>query len=337
MNNLSKKKTDHMSYHTSIRNIVTSIGLLFVLLLNSCVSGNPNSKESNSEKDAFLNPPEDILNKYRTQTSFSDPGDLAYLLVELPTSEEEICTLIKKQLIHPMEAADMPEIFPKDKRPEDGLYPTVSDMLQELIKRNRKGLTMDRLPQNRLLVACYHHGLLLASILRHQGKSVRLRAGFARYYEEQLKIRFSHVVCEVWNVEKKRWDILDPDRNIHNVSREKFEFPSEVWSNYIEGNLPKTNYIGSIGQGENVYVHSLLLDMAFVICNERSYWHTPNFIFKKDFDINDLDEEKILVLNRIAELMDDPENNFILLEKLYNENSFIQSHERAIDEYYERN
>lgn len=60
-------------------------------------------------------------------------------------------------------------------------------------------MTIDRLPEDRLFVAWCHHGLLLASILRHQGKSVRLRAGFARYYEEHVAVRFSHVVCEVWN------------------------------------------------------------------------------------------------------------------------------------------
>jgi len=35
--------------------------------------------------------------------------------------------------------------------------------------------------------------------------------------------------------------------------------------------------------------------------------------------------------------MNDPANNFKQLEKLYNENPFIQTHERTIDNYYERN
>ncbi len=116
-----------------------------------------------------------------------------------------------------------------------------------------------------------------------------------------------------------------------------FEFPSEVWKNYINDNLPKTNYIGSVGQNENIYIHSLLLDMAFVQCDERSYWHTPEFIFIKDFDITNLSREQINVLNQISELMNNPENNLTQLEKLYNDNLFIQSHERTVDEYYEIN
>ena len=124
------------------------------------------------------------------------------------------------------------EVLPKDKLPEDGDFPIVSDMLRELVQRNNEGLIMDRLPKNRLLVACYHHGLLLASILRSQGKSVRLRAGFARYYEKQMNVRFSHIVCEIWNADKERWEIIDPDRNFQNVSDDKFEFPAEVFRFY---------------------------------------------------------------------------------------------------------
>jgi len=298
---------------------ITSIILLVVLLLNCCVGGNSNTESSNSNTITSVRPPKDLLNKFRTQTPFTDPGEFSYLYAELPESQAEICTLIKKQLIHPMEAADMPDVFPNDKLPEDGSFPIVSDMLRELLKRDEEGITMDRLPEDRLLVACYHHSLLLASILRHQRKSVRLRAGFARYYEDQVNIRFSHVICEVWNEEKEQWDLLDPDRNMQNLPREKFEFPSKVWRNYREDSLPETKYLGSIGQSENVYIHSLLLDMAFILGMERSYWHTPEFIFVKDFDIDNLGNEQILVLHQIADLMEHPDDNYMQLEKLYNE------------------
>jgi len=316
---------------------VAGISLLVFLHLSSCGGGDSQTGNENSTIKKYSHPSEFILTKYRTQTPYSDPSEYAYLFEALPDSFKAICTLIKMQLIHPMEAAEMPEVFPKDMLPEDGIFPMVSDMLAELIARDPEGLTLNREPEDRLLVACYHHGLLLASILRHQGKPVRLRAGFARYYEKQLNVRFSHVICEVWNENEGQWDILDPDRNMQNLSREKFEYPSEVWQNYIKNDLPRTKYSGSIGQSEAVFIHSLLLDMAFVLCNERSYWHTPEFIFAKEFDIKNLDAEQINVLNQIADLMGDPGKNISQLEELYAENLFIQSHERAINKYYERN
>lgn len=325
------------SYCISKANLIIVISLLVLVHIFGCTGRSSQTRNDNTTIKEYSHPSEAILTKYRTQTPFTNQGDFAYLFEGLPYSYEAICSLIKMQLIHPMEAAEMPQIFPNDKLPEDGIYPTVSDMLQELEIRDPEGLTLNREPKERLLVACYHHGLFLASILRHQNKPVRLRAGFARYYEEQLNLRFSHVICEVWNEDTGQWDILDPDRNMQNVSRDKFEFPSEVWQNYINNDLPKTKYIGSIGQSEAVYIHSLLLDMAFVLCNERSYWHTPEFIFKKEFSIENLDVEQINILNQIADLMSDPGKNISQLEELYKEHIFIHTHERDIDEYYERN
>jgi hypothetical protein len=333
--NTQDKNTKSKFLRNTVISVISIIGLFTLIILQSCLGGNSNSEEKQNEPVSSSKPTEEVLNRYKNQTKFTDPGEFAHMLDSLPESFEQICGIIKKQLIHPMEAAEMPELFPKDKLPEDGEYPIVAEMLRELYKRNHSGLTMDRLPEDRLLVACYHHGLLLASILRHQGKSVRLRAGFARYYEEQVGVRFSHVICEVWNADKEHWEIIDPDRNLQNVSKEKFEFPSNVWNNYRNDNLPKTKYIGSIGQSENLYIHSLLLDMTFVLRNERSYWHTPEFIFKNDFNIHNLSKEQISVLNQIAELMNDPENNLAQLEKLYNEYSFLQSKERDIDNFYE--
>ena len=179
--------------------LISIIGLLTLILLQSCLGGNPSPEENQNEPVSSSKPAEEVLNRYKDQTKFTDPGEFAHMFDSLPESYEQICGIIKKQLIHPMEAAEMPEIFPKDNLPEDGEYPIVAEMLRELDKRNHSGLTIDRLPEDRLLVACYHHGLLSASILRHQGKSVRLRAGFARYFEEQVGVRFSHVVCKVWN------------------------------------------------------------------------------------------------------------------------------------------
>ncbi len=312
-----------------MKNIQHFAIVIFLGLLLSTSCNRSNSRQIPSSPEKLL------LVQYNKQTSFTNPGEFAYMFDEIPKSTKEICNVIKKQLIHPMEAAEIPDIFPKDKLPEDGDFPNVTDMLRELVTRNNLGLTMDRLPEDRLLVACYHHGLLLASMLKYKGKSVRLRAGFARYFEKQMNIRFSHVVCEVWDGDKEQWIIIDPDRNLQNVSKDKFEFPAEVWINYMNEDLPKTRYLGSIGQGENVYIHSLLLDMAFVLGNERNYWHTPEFIFKKDFNINNLEEKQIKVLNQIAEYMIEPEANISRLQKLYNDNPFIHEHRRSINSYYE--
>jgi len=281
-------------------------------------------------------PSDEILNKYGKQTYFTDPGDYKYLYKNLQGSEKEICNLIKKQLIHPMEASKMRDILPEGRAPEDGDFPIVSDMLKELIQRNQEGLTMDRKPEERLIVACYHHALLCASILRSQGKAVRLRGGFARYFEDEMKLRFGHVICEVWNPDKEQWELIDPDRNYIDLSRNKFEFPAETWQNFSNNNIRNVRYISSVGEGEPAILHALLLDNAFVLFNERNYWHTPSFLFTKDFNLSNLENEQLKVLNQIAELMIVPEANISKLQKLYDDNPFIHTHSRSIMNYYEK-
>lgn len=283
-----------------------------------------------------VKPTDEALDKYRQQTPFTDPGDYKYLYDDLPESMEEICDLIKKQLIHPMEAGKMRDMLPEGRGPEDGDFPTVAYMLGGLIQRGSDEITLNRKPEDRLIVACYHHSLLLASILRYQGKSVRLRGGFARYFEDEMKVRFGHVICEVWDDDEKKWKLIDPDRNYINMSAHRFESPSEAWRNFRNPKSQSVKYISSVGEGAQAILHALLLDQAFVLANERSYWHTPEFLFTNDFVLDDLNRDQIKIINEIALLMDQPEFNLEKLQKLYDENSFIQTHERSIDTYYEK-
>ncbi len=281
-------------------------------------------------------PSDVILDNYSKQTSFTDPGEFAYLYNDLPASTQEICDLIKKQLIHPMEASKVKDKLPEGRAPEDGDFPTVSDMLRGLAERDSSGLTMQRKLEDRLVVACYHHALLLASILRHNNIPVRLRGGFARYYEEEAKVRFGHVICEVWDKENQQWILVDPDRNYIDVSEKQFEFPSEAWNNFYRTKFRNTRYISSVGEGFQALIHALLLDNDFVLYNERNYWHTPAFLFTKNFNLDNLEKEQIQLIDQIATLMINPDINIKKLQRLHDENPFIHEHARSIMNYYEK-
>jgi len=172
--NKIRKNTKSKYFNIFHSFLAMTTGLILFITLNGCSNegGNSNSYKNIVQADSITKPPENILNNYRVQTTFTDPGKFAYLYDNLPKSIKKNCDIIKRQIIHPLEAADMPKVFPKDKLPEDGDFPTVSDMLRELVQRNNEGFTMDRLPKDRLLVASSHHGLFLASIRRSQGKPV---------------------------------------------------------------------------------------------------------------------------------------------------------------------
>lgn len=77
-------------------------------------------------------------------------------------------------------------------------------MLKKLLERNKNGLVGTRKPEERLVVACVHHCLLLALILRARGIPVRIRAGYAKYIGHQKNIRVTHTICEVWDEKNKQ-------------------------------------------------------------------------------------------------------------------------------------
>ena len=313
------------------------VTIAFIIAITFIYCAGKDNRPGVADDQKLTNPPDsNVLETYRKQTPFTNPGEFVYLYNNLPESTQAICDLIKKQLIHPQDAREMRNILPEGRAPEDGDMPIVSDMLRVLLQRDSAGLTMKRKAADRLIAACYHHALLLASILREKGYAVRLRAGFARYYEKEVKVRFGHVICEVWDEKNMRWILVDPDRNLYNVSPERFEFPALAWQNFYGTNKRSIRYISSVGEGFQALIHALLLDQAFVISNERSYWHTPEFIFTTDFNLDSLEEGQIQAINDIAMFLSETDIQINKLQELYDKNAFIQEEKRSIMEYYER-
>jgi hypothetical protein len=79
----------------------------------------------------------------------------------------------KKQLIHPTQIENFPELT--DMQSEDESFYSVTEMLAELLKRNSKGLVVEREPKERLRISCRFHSLLLASILKSNKISARVK------------------------------------------------------------------------------------------------------------------------------------------------------------------
>jgi pimeloyl-ACP methyl ester carboxylesterase len=279
-------------------------------------------------------PADEVLNHYRKQSSNTDPGPLSYAYGDLPVSTAKTCKLIKKQLIHPMEASQMKDVLPEGRFYEDADFPTASEMLQELLKRNDAGLIMNRKPEERLVVACHHHGLLLASILRNQGIPVRIRAGFARYFEEKAGVRFGHVVCEVWDEKEQKWLLVDPDRNMVDFPKNKFQFSQDAWMALREKDLDPVRYTSALSEGSHAILHILMQDLSCVVGEEKLYWDEPEFLHATIHDINVLTADELLLLDSIASLLSNPDQNLLLLQKIYDDNHFLHPTGLLFSDWY---
>jgi hypothetical protein len=291
--------------------IILIITLIFIVV--SC--------KSNTQKDS---PSNYVLDKHRQFSRYTDPSDLAYLYSELPKSLDNLSNLIKKQLIHPFDVGKFANKIPKGREFEDHDFPTVSLMLEELLKRDENGLLESRKPENRLVVACVHHSMLLGSILRHRGIPVRIRSGFAKYIGDRKDIRVSHIICEVWDQEHSEWILVDPDRQKVNFSRNEFEFSYETWTLLRNNNLGNIRYVSKDGNVDRVTFHLLIYDLSYIIGDEESYWEDPSIVSQINEGISDLSEYELQVLDKIAVYLKNPDNHLRELEKIITKNTFLQ-------------
>jgi hypothetical protein len=260
-----------------------------------------------STKEQEYQPSKWILDKHIEFSQYTDPGELGYLYDDLPESIEELCNLIKKQLVHPFDINKFGDKIPGDRVYEDRAIPSVSQMLAELLTRDKNGLLPTRQPEDRLVVACVHHSLLLASILRYRGIPIRIRAGYAKYIGDDNNVRVSHVVCEVWDNERNVWFLVDPDRNKVDFKRQEFEFAFESWRLLRNHKIDKKYYISRYKSVDQATAHLLCHDLSYVIGKEEPYWNDPPIVNKIVEGISDLSKIELQLLDNVAERLSKPD------------------------------
>jgi hypothetical protein len=264
-----------------------------------------------------------MLELYRHYGVSTDPGEYEALFTDLPEDLMELCVLIKAQFIHPI--ADLPRyrhLIPRERHNEDGQYPTVKTLLAGLLAHNPRGLVADRKPEHRLVVTCRYHAILLASILKHRGIPTRVRYGFARYLAPGRHIY--HVICEVWNDREHRWMLVDPDRKMVDLPRKQFVFAGDVWLRYQKGELDPSTYGVADWWGAHPILDVLCHDIAAVQSHEPVYWEHPPISEDAQMDVKRLADEQVAILNRIAELLHEPEKHLQELQTLYETHQFLQ-------------
>jgi hypothetical protein len=175
---------------------------------------------------------------------------------------------------------------------------------------------------------------MLASILRSQGIPVRMRAGFARYLEEKSNVRFGHVICEVWDEDNQRWILVDPDRNMVDFSKKRFEFSQDAWTTLRKNKLDDVRYVSALSKNDHAFLHILIQDLSCVVGEEKLYWDEPVFLHSNIEDINELDYDNLMLFDSIALLLSNPDRNLKVLQQLYQNNSVLHPTSLAFAEWY---
>jgi formylglycine-generating enzyme required for sulfatase activity len=306
-----------------------TIFILMISILTGLSFAQNKSQKSNEKilKNTFSNHAA-VLDFYRQYSSFTDPGEFAYLYKNLPESLPELCSLIKSQFIHPF--AELPKYrdqIPKERWNESVNYTTVKSILKGLLFYNSSGLVKDRKPEDRLVLHCWHCSILLASILKYRGIPARVCYGHAAYLAPGFHT--GHVICEVWNKNENRWMLVDPSTDRIDFSREEFAFSNDSWLKMQKKEIDPSLY-GMPGNNDNYnglvsIVQTVCLDLASILGNEYTiyqYAQILNYAFQNN---NQLPKEQIEILNRISKLMKSLNaENLSELQEIYNNTPQIQ-------------
>jgi formylglycine-generating enzyme len=310
------------------------IFMIFALMGFSCAQ---NSTQK-STKTTFNKDSISVLDFYRQYSAFTDPGEYKYLYKNLPDSLPELCHLIKSQFIHPFaELLQYRDQIPRERGNEMLKYPTVKSVLEGLLSYDSRGLVKDRKVENRLILICRDYANLLASILKYRGIPTRVRCGFAPYLIPGFHT--SHVICEVWNKNDKRWMLVDPSTNMIDFSRDKFDFSNDVWLKMQQKEIDLKIYgMANIYTGSSMITTTLCYDLASVLGMEYPVGqYSP--ILNSSFQ-NKLTVKQIETLDRISELMNSIDaDNLSKLNEIYNNDQQIQFTDsiKAVDPFTENN
>lgn len=266
-----------------------------------------------------------VLDFYCQYSSYTNPGKYEYLYENLPDSLPALCQLIQKQFLHIVTEYPLyKDVMPSDSRYDITKYTNIESILEALYHKDSNGLTLNRKPEDRLVFSCQNYALMLASMLKFKGIPARVRYGHATYLIPDFHA--SHVICEVWNKTEKRWILVDPNVNMIDFSRDKFDFSNEAWLQMQKGAIdPNTFGFPGKYSGEGSITAKISADLASILGTEyplTMYSPIMEYYFEGE---KKLPQEQIKILDSISELMQSLNaENLSKLQRIYNNTPEIQ-------------
>lgn len=280
-----------------------------------------------------------IINFYKKTSSYTYLGLYQKMMKSLPDDIKKLCLLQRKQMIHPsifLNAkirnckncfwGDMTEITNTCLLREDDILPTAISMIGELLRKN-KDYSLNREAKYKIFVTCRGQAILLAATLKAKGIAARVRSGFAQYPKNN-GVYWDHWITEYYNEKEKRWILVDADCccndnldfNIYDIPRNQFITAAQLWMAFRKDKLHLIKLGHAYYGMENtqlieILTTALFYDFHCLMNNEIIYVHLPKYLKDKKFL---LDDDDYIELDQLATAMLDPDKNFHLLEKIWN-------------------
>lgn len=262
------------------------------------------------------------LNYYRKQSVITDPKEHVDLYQDLPEDLEGLIKTVQGLIIHGDESKQYDVSFSINQGNEE-LLRTVPQMLARIRMLDSRKLTTPREPSKRIVGMCRDMSVLLASFLRYRQIPARVRAGFASYFDSEIKYE-DHWVCECWDEKEKRWKRVDvqvdgPHRKKYNIqfdttdvkAEDGYYAAGEVYKLCKEGKANKDDFgYNKWWKGEKSIRGNMLHEFNCLNGIELMPWDLWCDLFTKKQ--SELKKEDKQLLDTIAELTIHVEANFAI-------------------------
>lgn len=292
----------------------------------------------------------EILDFYLETSVYTNYYPFKEYYKSLPDDMEELAKLLCHQVIHRQElvrsyledASKFDNKIELEKirnrypwyrnRCDDDILLTAPAITSELFRQDKRGFTLGREVQDKVVITCRYVSVLLASILKAKGIPARCRSGYANYFsKERGSTYYDHWIVQYYNEKESRWVNVDAD-NIYQVDFNQWDFPkkefkwiAEVWLDVRSGKDCHENYIhGSHFNGLDNLAYALFFDFHFLMNDEISYLFFPTVMDSKEEFLH-LTEEEFQKLDDLATLMLDPDKNFDELRYLFRNDKWLRA------------
>ena len=279
----------------------------------------------------------DILEFYKQTSLYTDLGLYKDFAKNLTDNINDLCILQRMQIIHPFVYSN-PDIRKETKcfwgdmtkvpitrlDYEDDLFPTALSMLSELLRRDNN-YNNQRKAENKIHVTCRGQAILLAATLKAKGYSARVRSGFSPYIKYD-GVNYDHWITEYFDENKNRWILVDADEHcpdhemgfdLNDIPRDKFIFGAEAYlgmrnKKYKAEEIYYSSNPATLGLKASI--RCLFYDFHSLMNDEIIFLHLPKYIQEKNFELS---EEEYIELDKLAELLLDPDKNFDELKYIW--------------------
>lgn len=298
--------------------------LMGVVLLSSCGGQRSEPQQLDAQGDN-----EAMLEFYRTQSPWTDPGEHVAMYEDVPDDVGAIVEAVQGAVVHGG-LVWLYELEPSEAQQEGAVIRRTDELLARIKALDDAGLEVHRPPEKRLVANCRQFAVLTCSILRAKGIPARARAGYALYTWRHGKYE-NHWICEYWNADEKRWvqvdaqidakqrEIMQIDFDTLDMPKGRFVTAGEGFRSYRDGEVAPENF--GVGGGDTWNAMGWTMAMENVTCDllalnkvELLPWDTPPFAEKAE---DEMSPEDMALIEKAAHLTTNVDTHWPDMREFY--------------------